>query len=123
MFNGRSKITEVAYLRPSNSAELIEILNLELESELPEFLRGWALDLSWATNTSWNKEGKPPPYNIAPRWCFARERGEKSTRVNLDATVLFNRANVLDDTLKARLGIRPDVERVAPTRTRKPGPN
>ena len=40
-FNVRSEVTDVAHFVPKNSADLVEMLGLAKESDLPDFLRGW----------------------------------------------------------------------------------
>lgn len=72
-FYGRKKeVTHVAHFQPRHSADLVEMLGLAGEQELPEFLRGWRRQTNWTTDTAtanWDKT----PASTTRRWVFTRE--------------------------------------------------
>lgn len=102
VFDGKSAVTTVAHLYPRSSAELVELLGLSNESKLPEFLRGWSREMSWATLKLPTATATPagelisraPPYSTTAHWLFGRVMIGERMEAILEATVAFNQNNV-----------------------------
>jgi hypothetical protein len=89
-FDRKSAVHQVAYIFPQTSTDLVEILGLKRESELPSFLRYWRRDLGWTTVEKGNQ------YNIHEKWCFSKHAFRQAGRCRiLEATVCLGMAHAL----------------------------
>lgn len=88
-FNGRKPMTHFANLTASNSQDLVEMLGLNAEAELPHFLQGWSREIGWATS---ERTAEAPSIE---RWKFADSGRYVSEWAMLcSAKVIFNAASV-----------------------------
>lgn len=86
--DGKSAVTHVAHFRPRNSADLVAMLGLEGESQLPGFLQGWARDCSWATTDLWDGVYREHAAQVNDRWDFIDEQ-----QPIVEASIYFNAKN------------------------------
>ena len=98
-FNQKLTVTDAAYINPQSAEHLVAILGLKKETDLPEFLRGWSRDLSWATGADplGPTDITPPKKNEGPTsigWCFRRRRPKNGGSRVLEFTVSLNMINV-----------------------------
>ena len=93
-FDSKSAVTDVALFYPCSSQDLLEMLGLESEDSLPDFMRGWSRSMSWASLPH-NGSRTIQPYSTGERWLFTNTGVvNRADSANLAATVCFNRENV-----------------------------
>lgn len=93
-----SEATHTATFTPTSSKQIIKWLGLLGEDDLPEFLRGWQIDGSWACTdrhaSPWDNAPKQSlpraPVESHVRWSFSKPHDSDK----ILATVAFNAANV-----------------------------
>ncbi len=89
--SAKSAVIQVAHIFPRSSTDLLEILGLTRESQLPDFLRYWRRDLGWTTVEKGNQ------YNIHDRWCFSKHAFRQTGRCRiLEATVCLGMGHALE---------------------------
>jgi hypothetical protein len=89
-FNVKSEVTDTLLITPQTSRDVVEILGLSGEDQLPEMLRGWSRAQGWTTGHS----AEAPPYGTHARWVFRRKPNGLQGKGMLEATVSVNRANL-----------------------------
>lgn len=98
-FNVKMPVTSVAHLYPRTSQDLVELLDLAGEAELPTFLRGWMREQSWTTSDI-NGHTNLSPHRTYARWRFCPVSERRKIMPNLfDATVMVNVASLPQELL------------------------
>ncbi|MYM92357.1 hypothetical protein [Duganella vulcania] len=93
--NPKKPVTVVAHLSPADSTELVKMLGLGDEQDLPAFLRGWSRLQSWTTSDRFDRgEGRAIPFDVHDRWCFGPERCCTSSNRMVEASVCLHDESV-----------------------------
>ena len=92
-FDAKSEVTQVAHICPQTASDLIEILGLKREEDLPDFLQGWKRDCGWTSSESYSSTR---PFGGTGYWCFGKRvaRGGSKCR-ELEATVCLGLAKAI----------------------------
>lgn len=95
-FDNKRAVTKVAYFDPQSGKDLIQMLGLKDEADLPEFLQGWHRDQSWTTADAHSFDyAVAAPYDVRDRWCFSQHLSTNGYyRRFLVATVCVNDASL-----------------------------
>lgn len=107
VFDPKSAVTDIAHFVPKTSGDIVEMLGLSSEADLPSFLQGWSRVQSWTTSdphANWRPGGaadteadrRTPPYPTLNRWCFSQPAVDSGRRHYIEAIVQFNRKNCKD---------------------------
>lgn len=94
-FNPKKLVTHVARFAPQCDKDIIEMLGLHSDQELPEFLRGWSRAQGWTTSDLVKERG---PVDINDRWDFCRQQNHI-----LEASLCFNETSLPADPQRTLL--------------------
>lgn len=84
------EVDRVAHFIPDTAQDLVEMLGLSSEGDLPKFLQGWAREQSWTTTSG--QARSTSPYLVGHRWCFSERVHEEWSNRFVEATVNLNQA-------------------------------
>jgi hypothetical protein len=78
-----------AHLYPKDSKDLVEILGLQNEAALPEYLQGWSRNIGWRTMHRYSGEKVRRPTDV--RWVFGdRDAGYRNSSAFYEGYVYFH---------------------------------
>jgi len=99
VLNPKHPATHMARFMPRSSTDLLVMLGLGTEEELPEFLRGWTMDGSWTTTDTHADRQTHHPLGMMCRWDFSRTRNQSQHA--MEATVCVSEKSLPGMTLES----------------------
>lgn len=89
-FNPKSQVTHSLLVHPDTSEDLVGVLGLESEADLPERLRGWRRKLGWSTT---DRHSRGTPYGTTERWDFRRRFAGSQRTPSFEGVIRVNEKN------------------------------
>lgn len=89
-FNPKSQVTHSLLVHPDTSGDLVGVLGLQGEADLPEQLRGWSRKLGWSTT---DRHSRGSPYGTVERWDFRRRMAGSERRPSFEGVIRVNEKN------------------------------
>lgn len=89
-FNPKSEVTHSLLVHPDTSEDLVGVLGLDGEADLPERLQGWSRRLGWTTT---DRHSRGSPYGTTERWDFRRRIAGSERTPSFEGVIRVNEKN------------------------------